>query len=500
MARSKAKFRQNRQPSAGQAAPVAPAAHVAPASHGHAPPKSVGPAHHHPSSQSGGTNQSTGHAQTAGTSAVGQTHGGQTHGQGHGRERESVQSASAVNGSLAAAHAGDVVLNHRVFNQLDAMISLLRDQIEQQQSQLHRLQESTGQSETRLRKCELAEMRLAEAQELHRDRVLVLRGWIERLRKLRDRTRRQRREMLKKVRQRLAKRPAASDPLLVERLHLLQTELAEHEREVGRLSQETASWKNEAQRLKLDFAEVEQKLADEMRERAAAEARVQELSEEFQALLSVVEELKACSASVAEAAPHADVVAAAAESLELREELAALRGQLLESSQLCEDLQKQNQDLASQLAHCEVGRADSSGIVKGEALSWEERKELILRRLESECEEEPAEDERHSEMISIREVVQRTDQELARKDQEIDELRRLLSEQANATSGVAVGAAAFAQMFDSDELLSEERAKLKRSSSNGKRYERRRSDGESSLRAGASFRWSGAISASADGA
>ncbi len=63
--------------------------------------------------------------------------------------------------------------------------------------------------------------------------------------------------------------------------------------------------------------------------------------------------------------------------------------------------------------------------------------------------------------LEIEDVLKNTDAELARRDREIAELRSLLEQQADARQGVAVGAAAVAQLIESDELVQEEREKLR---------------------------------------
>ena len=57
--------------------------------------------------------------------------------------------------------------------------------------------------------------------------------------------------------------------------------------------------------------------------------------------------------------------------------------------------------------------------------------------------------------------LKRRDAELSRRDDEIRELRCLLQQQSETREcGVAIGAAAIAQMIDADELVQEERQRL----------------------------------------
>ncbi|MDG2221867.1 MAG: hypothetical protein P8L85_10825 [Rubripirellula sp.] len=136
------------------------------------------------------------------------------------------------------------------------------------------------------------------------------------------------------------------------------------------------------------------------------------------------------------------------------------------------DLEQQNSDLASQVASQTVQETVSADA--GYALSWEERKQLILEQMEQDsfsadefvsslqeekqqlAQRDPAGllDELRSEMDShVR--------ELSRRDQEIQELRHLLDEQSHAREdGTAIGATAVAEFIDADELIIEERQRL----------------------------------------
>ena len=92
-------------------------------------------------------------------------------------------------------------------------------------------------------------------------------------------------------------------------------------------------------------------------------------------------------------------------------------------------------------------------------MTWEERKALILQQLAAD-EDEPDE-EVQSERIQIDEVLRTTQREIERRDREIAELQSLVEQQAGARDGVAIGAAAIAQVLDADQLIAEERQKLK---------------------------------------
>ncbi|QEG41554.1 coiled-coil domain-containing protein [Roseimaritima ulvae] len=143
----------------------------------------------------------------------------------------------------------------------------------------------------------------------------------------------------------------------------------------------------------------------------------------------------------------------------LEQELDEARARLAE-------LEQQNQELATKLAaHSVRGEiATSTGAVT-ESMSWEERKKLILQRLENEDQslahgDFGDADAVRDELQSLRAMVQTTDKEIARRDSEIAELRQLLEQQSNTVGDVAIGAAAIAGLLDQDDLVREEREKL----------------------------------------
>ncbi|MEZ6135165.1 MAG: hypothetical protein R3C53_09670 [Pirellulaceae bacterium] len=128
------------------------------------------------------------------------------------------------------------------------------------------------------------------------------------------------------------------------------------------------------------------------------------------------------------------------------------------------DLGSQNLDLAAQLAKLQV---TASTVLTSnnsphlnfsqEGLTWEQRRDLIMRQLEGESEE--TELDQHAR-LEIEQVVATTQSEIELRDQHIAELQSIIEQQSNTREGVAIGAAAIAQMFDSDELVQQERKKL----------------------------------------
>ena len=83
---------------------------------------------------------------------------------------------------------------------------------------------------------------------------------------------------------------------------------------------------------------------------------------------------------------------------------------------------------------------------------------MILQQLE---EDDSSSNLGESQKLDVERIVASTNEEIARRDREIEELRSIVEQQSDTRQGVAIGAAAIAQMLDSDELVSQERQKLK---------------------------------------
>jgi hypothetical protein len=182
------------------------------------------------------------------------------------------------------------------------------------------------------------------------------------------------------------------------------------------------------------------------------------------------------------AAPTLPDVEIAYHSEQLEDELAELRHrndqQLLElqhRQDRIDELTQQTKDLAAQVAQSGVRQTVATNhSCTGDALSWEERKQLILQQLESgafdadefvetigmeiEGLEQPSPEQLLDDLVK---QLQRSETELSERMIEIGELRMLLDQQSETREGgVAIGAAAIAQMVDSDELVMQERERL----------------------------------------
>ncbi len=145
-----------------------------------------------------------------------------------------------------------------------------------------------------------------------------------------------------------------------------------------------------------------------------------------------------------------------------------------------DSLLHQNHELASKLAQQSIQKSvQSSESSTHDAMSWEERKRLILEQMESdsfdteafvaEIQANHASNQPIGEGLApieflnqLTSELDRREDELRRKNDELGELRCLLEQQSGQREGgLAVGAAAIAQMMDRDELVAEERERLK---------------------------------------
>jgi hypothetical protein len=139
---------------------------------------------------------------------------------------------------------------------------------------------------------------------------------------------------------------------------------------------------------------------------------------------------------------------------DLEQQLNILREQLIESRHETVEVRSQYNELSIRLAQYQAPTSHSS-----ESFSWEERKLAWLRQLEHETQVEN--NVSPSRVLEIEKVIERTDQEVLRRDKEIADLKSLLQEQSVASNGMAVGAAAIAQIIEADDLIIEERQRLK---------------------------------------
>lgn len=126
------------------------------------------------------------------------------------------------------------------------------------------------------------------------------------------------------------------------------------------------------------------------------------------------------------------------------------------------ELQAEVADLKTKLKDAQSTRSSSVPIdTAGDGFDWESQKLRMLAQLEDPGDGGNGGGMDESQRLSIDETIRKTDQIVADKNEEIEELKRLLSEQSAINGDMAVGAAAFADLLDQDELILEERDNLR---------------------------------------
>jgi chromosome segregation ATPase len=140
------------------------------------------------------------------------------------------------------------------------------------------------------------------------------------------------------------------------------------------------------------------------------------------------------------------------------EALEDLRNRLEMAVQDVRDLKNKNADLNDRLTKANRVAASSGHSAESPALGWEAQKQRLLQQLEDFDE---GDEQQHAERLKVEHAIRVTDQMVAEKQQEIEELRQLLQNQSDNIGSVAVGAAAIASMLDSDELIRQERENVK---------------------------------------
>lgn len=128
------------------------------------------------------------------------------------------------------------------------------------------------------------------------------------------------------------------------------------------------------------------------------------------------------------------------------------------------DLRNQNEELHEQISRLQVtaaNAANNTSHIGHESMTWEERKKMLMNQLNAEMDDEDNLPVIESQRVEMEDVIRATEVEIDRRDREIAELRSLLEQQSNAHQGMAVGAAAVAQLIETDELVQQEREKLR---------------------------------------
>ncbi len=125
------------------------------------------------------------------------------------------------------------------------------------------------------------------------------------------------------------------------------------------------------------------------------------------------------------------------------------------------ELRQENKELNEELSQAK-SQPQSAGAVSSPAaglLSWEAQKKQLLASLESDYDEKDPQDV--EQRMQIDEIVQKTELAISQKDKEIKDLEKLLQNQSENIGAVAIGAAAFGEILDNDQIIQEERESLK---------------------------------------
>ncbi len=121
-------------------------------------------------------------------------------------------------------------------------------------------------------------------------------------------------------------------------------------------------------------------------------------------------------------------------------------------------LKKRNAELEDQISALRANRPAPVEKASG-AHDWESMKRKMIAELEAEG--DVPDPKRKEERLTIENTIRITDDIVGQKDHEIADLRKLLEEQSNNLGSVAVGAAAISAALDQDELIQQERERLK---------------------------------------
>jgi len=236
----------------------------------------------------------------------------------------------------------------------------------------------------------------------------------------------------------LAAAIAQSEAATAEAQAVLQKRLAEADRKFNLAA-------DEARELRRRNAELEEQLAQRPEGPNAAEvAQILRLTEERD---SLTERLADAEARAKKGAAPADIQQKL-QDLQRRFELAV---------EDVRELKTANSDLEKQLRTAK-NAARPADTPSGGNLNWEAQKKKLLAALESEVDEDDEDSQR--KRLSIEGTIQITDEVIADKQREIDELQQLLESQSSQMGGMAVGAAAIAATLDQDELIQNERRRL----------------------------------------
>lgn len=262
-------------------------------------------------------------------------------------------------------------------------------------------------------------------------------------------------------------------------------QFAQHTAELQQLRRES---QEQIDALREDFSQASKRFAQ------AHESEVQSLRQQLGDLQAKLAETKAASDKAQieyqqqlAAASQSDGSApqATAELTKLREENKQLETWLAEAEQRAKgagsgggqemddlkrrfemavqdvrELKTKNVELSEQLAKAQQQPSAVVSPGGGGGGSWESLKQKLLADLDSDFDNNDA--VQKADKLTVQGAIKITDEVVAEKERELEELRRLLDCQSQQIGEVAIGAAAVTQMLDTDELVRQEREALKR--------------------------------------
>lgn len=210
--------------------------------------------------------------------------------------------------------------------------------------------------------------------------------------------------------------------------------------------------------LRRQLANAQQELAEKTKELEQARAAGGAAESNDEELERLVEERNALRTQlIAAVEANTSVREAQEEANVLRERLESAVEELRELRIRNDDLAAENKKLLAQgppagtVARIEAG---------SEGFDWETQKLALMKQMEADFDESDA--DAAANRLSVEGAIRITDEVVAEKDREIEELKELLANQSSSIGDVAVGAAAIADMLDQDELIRDERENLRR--------------------------------------
>jgi chromosome segregation ATPase len=264
---------------------------------------------------------------------------------------------------------------------------------------------------------------------------------------------------------------------LQERLSTAQQQMAEKQGAWAQTQKHSEQLQARLQKLELQQAELTREREQLKADKSHLAAELEQVREKLERgqplgegessaeLQRLRDENKKLEKSLKQAEAAAESAKAAVEqggSGDSSQEVADLRRRLEMATADCRDLKAKNSELQEQVGK---GGSKSEGAAAGGAMDWEAQKRRMLAQLESDFDDtDPAQ---KAGRMDLEAAMKLTDEAIAAKDKEVsdmrrelDELKGLLENQSSSIGQFAVGASAFAELLDKDELVRSERESL----------------------------------------